>query len=202
MLKDNALARKRDIILKVIIVVFGFMLYANTLGHGYALDDTVTIWKNEFTQQGFAGIKDILSYDTMAGMFGKDMDEVAGGRYRPLSVVMFAIELEIFGKKTEAPDFSGDIVAAPFVGHFFNVIYYCLLLLLMYHVLKKLFRNHKPRYWFLSIPFLTVMLFGCLLHIRFIPRWLPISRAVTRLWRSSSDCWHWTAQSSSWKREI
>lgn len=160
MLKDNALARKRDIILKVIIVVFGFMLYANTLGHGYALDDTVTIWKNEFTQQGFAGIKDILSYDTMAGMFGKDMDEVAGGRYRPLSVVMFAIELEIFGKKTEAPDFSGDIVAAPFVGHFFNVIYYCLLLLLMYHVLKKLFRNHKPRYWFLSIPFLTVMLFA------------------------------------------
>ena len=111
MLKDNVLARKRDIILKVIIVVFGFMLYANTLGHGYALDDTVTIWKNEFTQQGFAGIKDILSYDTMAGMFGKDMDEVAGGRYRPLSVVMFAIELEIFGKKTEAPDYSGDIVA-------------------------------------------------------------------------------------------
>ncbi|MBO4876006.1 MAG: DUF1736 domain-containing protein [Bacteroidales bacterium] len=160
MLKDNALARRHDIILKVIIVVFGFMLYANTLGHGYALDDTVTIWKNEFTQQGFAGIKDILSYDTMAGMFGKDMDEVAGGRYRPLSVVMFAIELEIFGKKTEAPDFSGDIVAAPFVGHFFNVIYYCLLLLLMYHVLKKLFRNHKPRYWFLSIPFLTVMLFA------------------------------------------
>ncbi len=101
MLKDSALARKRDIILKVIIVVFGFMLYANTLGHGYALDDTVTIWKNEFTQQGYAGIKDILSYDTMAGMFGKDMDEVAGGRYRPLSVVMFAIELEIFGKKND-----------------------------------------------------------------------------------------------------
>ncbi|MBR5984734.1 MAG: DUF1736 domain-containing protein [Bacteroidales bacterium] len=160
MLKDNAIARKRDLILKVIIVVFGFMLYANTLGHGYALDDTVTIWKNEFTQRGIDGIGDILRYDTMAGMFGKDMDEVAGGRYRPLSVVMFAIELEIFGKKTEAPDYTGDIVAAPFVGHFFNVIYYCLLLLLMYHVLKKLFRNHQPRYWFLSIPFLTVMLFA------------------------------------------
>ena len=163
MLKDNVLARKRDIILKVIIVVFGFMLYANTLGHGYALDDTVTIWKNEFTQQGIAGIKDILSYDTMAGMFGKDMDEVAGGRYRPLSVVMFAIEIQFvkwFGEPTDAPDFSGKIWAATFIGHFFNVIYYCLLLLLMYHVLKKLFRNHKPRYWFLSIPFLTVMLFA------------------------------------------
>ena len=160
MLKDNAIARKRDMILKVIIVVFGFMLYANTLGHGYALDDTVTIWKNEFTQRGIDGIGDILSYDTMAGMFGKDMDEVAGGRYRPLSVVMFAIELELFGKKTEAPDYTGDIVAAPFVGHFFNVLYYCLLLLLLYSVLKKMFRNHQPRYWFLSIPFLTVMLFA------------------------------------------
>ena len=152
-------------------------------------------------------IGDILRYDTMAGMFGKDMDEVAGGRYRPLSVVMFAIELEIFGKKTEAPDNNGmkatvksitkdnlecerkevlvkyedgdeghlvvpksvklgdtidshKIIAAPFVGHFFNVIYYCLLLLLMYNVLKKMFRNHTPRYWFLSIPFLTVMLFA------------------------------------------
>lgn len=160
MLVNNVKQRTRDRILKVIIVVFGFILYANTLGHGYALDDTVTIWKNEFTQQGFGGIKDILSYDTMAGMFGKDMDEVAGGRYRPLSVVMFAIELEIFGKKVEAPDYSGDIVSATFVGHFFNVIYYCLLLLLMYSVLKKLFRNHEPKYWFLSIPFVTTMLFA------------------------------------------
>lgn len=160
LLVNRKLVRRRDIILKVIIVVFGFMLYANTLGHGFALDDTVTIWKNEFTQAGFAGINDILSYDTMAGMFGKDIDEVGGGRYRPLSVIMFAIELELFGKTTEAPDFTGEIVSATFAGHFFNVLYYCLLLLLMYHVLCKLFRNYTAKHWLLSIPFLATMLFA------------------------------------------
>ncbi len=59
---------------QIVIFVFAFTLYANTLGHQYALDDKMTFWKNEFVQNGANGIKDILSYDSMAGMFGKETE--------------------------------------------------------------------------------------------------------------------------------
>ena len=49
----------------IIITVFTFLIYSNTLGHKYALDDKAVYWKNEFVQNGISGIKDILAYDSM-----------------------------------------------------------------------------------------------------------------------------------------
>lgn len=132
---------------QIIIFVFAFIIYANTIGHEYALDDKAMITHNEFTQKGFGGIWDILSYDTMAGMFGKDSQQLVGGRYRPLSVVTFAIEQEFFNGN-------------PHISHFINIILYAISLLILYNVLTKLFRNYKPRFRYLSIPFVASMLFA------------------------------------------
>ena len=43
--------------------IFGLavLLYANTIKHGYALDDVISITMNSFTKKGFAGFKDILT---------------------------------------------------------------------------------------------------------------------------------------------
>ena len=90
----------RKFIQPIVIAVFAFLLYSNTLGHKYALDDKAVYWKNEFVQKGISGIKDILAYDSMAGMFGKDSKELEGGRYRPLSLITFALEVEFFGRET------------------------------------------------------------------------------------------------------
>ncbi|MBK8489901.1 MAG: hypothetical protein IPL49_03090 [Saprospirales bacterium] len=49
------------------LFALGFVLYANTLGHQYALDDAIVIYDNEFTTQGISGIDDILKYDTFRG---------------------------------------------------------------------------------------------------------------------------------------
>lgn len=73
------------------LVILVFVLYANTIGHDYALDDKMVIQNNEFTQQGIKGIPKILSTDMMAGMFGEDSQIVQGGRYRPLSMVSFLL---------------------------------------------------------------------------------------------------------------
>jgi len=145
---------------QIIIVVFAFILYANTLGHQYALDDKMTYWKNEFVQKGAAGIHDILAYDSMAGMFGKDTKELEGGRYRPLSLVTFALEVELFGKPTTDVSAKEPFIGNPGISHFINILLYCISLFILYNVLQKLFRKYKSDYWYLSIPFIATMIFA------------------------------------------
>jgi len=81
-----------------LIIAFTFLLYGNTLFNDFVLDDGIVITKNDFTKKGIAGIADIFKYDTFAGEHGTDVKLVAGGRYRPFTVAMFAIEYELFGE--------------------------------------------------------------------------------------------------------
>ncbi|MPM11984.1 hypothetical protein SDC9_58335 [bioreactor metagenome] len=128
------------------IFMFAFALYANTLGHQYALDDALMIGDNKFTKQGFDGIGKILTTDALAGVFG-EQNLLLGGRYRPLSQVCFAIEYELFGQD-------------PFMGHLINVILYGLLCVLLFNVLRKLFRNYSSEKWYFGLPFLVTALFA------------------------------------------
>lgn len=134
-----------------LLIIFGlaFLLYGNTLMNGYAIDDSVTNLDNKFVAKGFAGIPDILSHDTFTGKTGKKLVIVAGSRYRPLSVVTFAMEHAIFGYN-------------PMVGHLVNLLLYGLTGCLIFLLLSRLLRKHDPPRWYLSIPFITAVLF--LLH--------------------------------------
>lgn len=81
------------------IALLAIVLYANTFNNGYALDDTAVIVSNEFVHQGFAGIPDILTKDVYYSYYNQlgSSDQLKGGRYRPLSVVSFAVEQQLFG---------------------------------------------------------------------------------------------------------
>jgi tetratricopeptide (TPR) repeat protein len=105
----------------------GFLLYANSLTNEYALDDAIVITQNEFTQAGFAGFPGILQYDTFRGFFKKEGKEklVSGGRYRPLTLLMFATEKELFGDN-------------PFWGHLINCLLYGFTAFLLYLLLFQL----------------------------------------------------------------
>src|SRR6267378_7627539 len=84
----------------LILAIISFGFYFNTVYNEYALDDGIVIQKNEFVQEGFGGIKGILTKDAYYSFY-KQMgakDQLSGGRYRPLSIVTFAIEQEFFGK--------------------------------------------------------------------------------------------------------
>ncbi|NQV01840.1 MAG: tetratricopeptide repeat protein [Bacteroidia bacterium] len=129
------------------ILVFSFILYGNTITHRYALDDTIVITMNAFTEKGFKGIGDIFSYDSFTGFFGKQKTLVAGGRYRPLSIASFAVERGLLGEFN--PGFS----------HFLNILFYALTGMLIFVVLLKLFKPLKNESWYLAIPFVTVLLF-------------------------------------------
>lgn len=109
-----------------IIFLFAFILYGNTLFHDFTLDDSIVITENDFTQAGLSGIPKILSKDTFVGFFGEEKDLVAGGRYRPLSLVTFAMEYQIFGLN-------------PRIGHLGNILLYGLTGFLLYLILMRLF---------------------------------------------------------------
>ena len=83
----------------LIIAMLAIGLYCNTFRNEYALDDTAIIVGNEFVHQGFAGIPDILTKDAYYSYYSqlRSSDQLSGGRYRPLSIVTFAIEQQAFG---------------------------------------------------------------------------------------------------------
>ncbi|MEZ4887047.1 MAG: tetratricopeptide repeat protein [Chitinophagales bacterium] len=133
------------------IGLFSMVLYAPTVSYDYALDDQIVILSNQYTKQGFSGIGKLLSTESMEGFWGEQKNLLAGGRYRPLSIVTFAVEWELFGQN-------------PMIGHLINILLYVLTNLLLYRILVALFaaktkRKSKTRYWFLTIPFITTLLF-------------------------------------------
>src|ERR1019366_10006391 len=87
----------------LLLVILGFILYANSFNNGYALDDGIVIQKNDYVQNGLRGIPKILStdaYDSYYRQMGAKQ-QLTGGRYRPLSVVTFAIEQQLFGSNAK-----------------------------------------------------------------------------------------------------
>ena len=108
-----------------ILFVIAFAFYANSISNGFALDDLIVITANKFTQQGVAGIKDIMTHDAFVGTYGEALN-LSGGRYRPLSIVSFAIEKQVFGNNTS-------------VYHFFNVLIYSALCAVFVIVFRRLF---------------------------------------------------------------
>lgn len=125
-----------------LFLLLGMALYANTLTHQYTLDDAIVLSENVFTQKGIEGIPGIFQHDTFYGFFqqeGKDR-LVSGGRYRPLTPALLALEVELFGLD-------------PLVGHLFNAFYYGLTCLVLYLVLWRLLRNHADP----AFPFFTAL---------------------------------------------
>ncbi|MCX7728735.1 MAG: hypothetical protein N2203_04610, partial [Bacteroidia bacterium] len=84
----------------IVLILIGFVLYITSLYNEHALDDGIIIHQNEYVIKGIAGIKDIMTKDAYDSFYRRmnATDQLAGGRYRPLSVVSFAIEQEIIGK--------------------------------------------------------------------------------------------------------
>ena len=139
------------------VLLLGFAIYFGTLKHEYAVDDALLITENTVTQKGLDGLKDIFTKDAFFGFFGEGYKNlVAGGRYRPLSMATFALEVEYFGKDSNAkPNLKKARIA-----HLVNVLLYALTGLLLYLTLLVLFKNYRPKHWFeLNLPLIIALLY-------------------------------------------
>jgi len=91
--------------------------YITTLGHGFVLDDPLAIGLNENVTRGFGGIIDIITGGYRANDFG-------GQLYRPIALIQFAIEWGLSPNN-------------PAIHHFFNILYYLLLVWAVYFLVNK-----------------------------------------------------------------
>jgi len=170
-LKDNIEKNKTaGWIPHLVFAILAFILYSNTLNHFFVFDDEVVITKNSFTQKGIKGIPDIFKYDLYIGLlvnlypektaeqFREEFKMVAGGRYRPLSLATFALEVQFFGKKNAGYN-NYEFIGNPFVGHLNNILLYLFTTCLLFLILYRLFPPDKEKRWYLSFPFIVSLLF-------------------------------------------
>ncbi|NCX94829.1 MAG: hypothetical protein EBX41_00215 [Chitinophagia bacterium] len=93
----------------LILAIVGFLLYGNTLNHEYAFDDMMAIVNNEYVQKGVSGIGEIMTQDAYQSYLVQRNggNQLSGGRYRPLSLVSFAIEQQLLGVDADADSYNG-----------------------------------------------------------------------------------------------
>ena len=116
---------RTSVIMSIVIAIFAFLLYANTINHSYVLDDFSVIKENIVTKKGFDGINEHLNHTYRYGYWNKE-DYV----YRPLSLIIFATEWEIW------PD-------NPRPAHVINILFYMLTGLILFQVLKRIFKDYN-----------------------------------------------------------
>ncbi len=132
----------------ILIFLLSFIFYGMTLAYDYTQDDAIVIKDNMFTTEGVAGIKGILTNDTFYGFFQKDGKAflVDGGRYRPLTLVMFAMEWQLFGD-------------SPFAFHFITVLLYAFTGIVLYLLLLQMLRPSKGENYAFFVALITTLLF-------------------------------------------
>ncbi|MEM6696993.1 MAG: tetratricopeptide repeat protein [Bacteroidota bacterium] len=133
----------------VLIFLFASLLYINTISHDYTQDDAIVLYDNMFTTQGFEGIGGLLTKDTFFGFFkveGK-ANLVAGGRYRPLTLIQFAMGWQFFGNQ-------------PWVYHLMNIFWYALTCLMVYWLLLRMLNRYSSKIYIYFIALGTALLFA------------------------------------------
>jgi len=124
--------------LGILLAVITLLLYANTLQNGYVLDDATVITKNTIVTQGFSGIPELMITPRLKGFELTNNEE----SYRPLPMIMYAIEYQIFGANAAE-------------GHFFNILSFIGCVVALFFFLIKLFPNKNA-----GVAFAASLLFA------------------------------------------
>lgn len=120
----------------VLIFTVSFLVFANGISNDYNLDDELVTQNHRLTSQGISAIKQIFTEPYYKDNMGYSYE------YRPMVLLSFALEHEFFGEN-------------PHLSHFFSVLFYAFLCVLLYVVLRKLLVAENP-----LIAFFVTLLFA------------------------------------------
>jgi len=102
------------------LALLAFLLYANTLGHQFALDDASVLTDNFVVQKGLSGWPEIFTTNYRFGYWNN-----LGSLYRPISLAVFALVWQV------SPD-------NPFPLHLINVLLFVLTAVVIFQLLRKM----------------------------------------------------------------
>jgi len=131
----------------LLLFIVAMAPYFQSLDYDYVLDDKIVLTENNYVKKGISGISEILFTESFQGYFGEQKDLVTGARYRPLSIITFALEHQFFGLNKQ-------------VSHGVNIFLYGLTVLLLFRVLMMLFPVREDNHWWLGIAFVATLLFA------------------------------------------
>lgn len=118
------------------IAILAILAYANTYNHQMALDDYSVIVTHSHVQNGMDGIGEIIKTNYRNGNGGFN-----DGLYRPLSLILFALEKEFFNNNTS-------------IAHGINILLYALSCMFLFIALRKVFEKLP-----LIIPLVATVVF-------------------------------------------
>ena len=110
----------------LVLVVFSFLLYGNSISHYYSLDDDLVTstdrFRHELVEKGIGGLGAILKSNYA-------VNEEQNYDYRPISTYSFAIEWTLFGESENHVH----------ISHFINVLLYSIVGIVLFQLLQVLF---------------------------------------------------------------
>ena len=156
----------------LIVFVFGFALYANTLFNDYNLDDELVTRNHQVTSKGWNVLK--FNFDAFNSVELQDSSfsqklkyfmpvifrvpyyqDNAGFKYeyRPIVFASFALEHALFSKKDMINGSEVETDSAA-ISHFINILLYSLLCTLLFFILCNLFKTYN-----IIFPFIICLMF-------------------------------------------
>jgi protein O-mannosyl-transferase len=121
----------------ILLAAISIFVYAYTFNHTYVLDDVMMVKDNTLVKQGARAIPELFSTPHMKGYF-----HIPNDTYRPLSLVLFAMEVQFFGDN-------------PSAMHFFNVLWFAACVVALFLFLHQLFEGKK-----MAVAFVAAFVFA------------------------------------------
>ena len=159
----------------IILIALSLLIYFKTLSFGYVLDDKLVYTENDFVTAGNEGLLKIMNSESFTGYFGEEKNLVQGSRYRPLSLISFNLENQIFGdrKAVRKIDPNPDkkqttlnknlkyIAPSSFASHAINILLYALCGWLIFITMRRLLnrKNGTKEHWMLGLAFLAALIY-------------------------------------------
>ena len=142
---DTSEAKKMVLSIKlkltILLGVIAFIVYANTLNNGFVLDDVEVMTGNVIVQKGFSGIPELMVSPRLKGYMNTTNEN-----YRPLPLVISALEYQMFGPQPAECHFLNIVffIGCVLVFFFFlNLFFYFVPSLLIFFDVFFFFRSHN-----------------------------------------------------------
>ncbi len=121
----------------LLLGIIAIIIYANTIGNKFAVDDSVMLVNNKIVAKGFAGIPELFATPHQWGFWVNKNDE-----YRPFSLAVFAAIHEVFELN-------------PIPYHLVNILLFACCVMLLFRFVHQLLGKEQ-----LSVAFIAALLFA------------------------------------------